>query len=395
MIYLFTIIRYRQLINKSLECFLSYIAGLVGYVGYEIIYNIILQKIYNHFVIEYDMNEFRKIVFLAGESVLAFAVIGFFLFFMKKISQKYFTRIDEISIKNKEIAVYILAVPWLLGILLWVITGIDILFIDINPQKIYRAVMIISVVIVFGMQLLYIRMLVKTIQLKEHLMREEQEKNTLGEYNSNLTQNMQEIRAIKHDIKNIFMTMGEYVARSDDIELKEYYQEKIVPFASHEFKMNDLYVGLLEVKCESLRAFLYYKMMQGLDSHIDMKLQVAMDGSYFTDYKNLSDIIRILGIFIDNAIEEAILTDESVVYLTVRECNGAMSFAVKNTVRSSVRENGVIKGTTTKGLGRGQGLEIAARIVNKYDDLLWNSYFKDGMYVQIISAEKNNLREKR
>ena len=387
-IYLFTLIHYGKLRERSLECFLSNFFGLMGYIWYEVLQRAILTNIYHYFIHAYSVNRVKKIIFLSAEALVTFIAIGFLLLIIKKVSQKYFSRIHEISTKNVEIARYILIFPWLLGVVLWMFTSIKGFFYVMSPIGIYKFIIIGIVILMFGMQLMYIRMLVKTSQLKEHLLREQQEKNTMEEYNSNLAKNIQAMREIKHDIRNIFFTMGEYVDRSNDQTLIEYYHEKVVPFASQEFKMNDLYVSLQKVRSESLRAFLYYKLMQGMENQVDMQLQVAMDGSYFTGFKNLPDIIRILGIFIDNAIEEAVLTNEAVVKLMIRENQGTMSFAVKNTVRDVTKESGVVKGTSTKGIGRGLGLEIASKIVDKYDDLLWNSYFQDGLYVQIISAEK-------
>ena len=63
-------------------------------------------------------------------------------------------------------------------------------------------------------------------------------------------------------------------------------------------------------------------------------------------------------------------------------------FSVSNTVRRQIREKGVIAGTTDKGLGRGNGLLIAEKLMRKYKNVLLNSFFKEEEFVQCLRIEK-------
>jgi sensor histidine kinase regulating citrate/malate metabolism len=214
----------------------------------------------------------------------------------------------------------------------------------------------------------------------------ETEQINLQLYNRDITKNLQEIREIKHDLKNVFLTMGEYVARSEDAGLKDYYYENIASFAGTELRRNDLYLNLQELQNESIKAFLYYKFLQGFDSCIDMQLETELDHSVIPYISDYSDIIRILGIFIDNAMEESLQVSQGYVRVVIKEKDGQMSFGVKNTVRDTIRQNGIHKGISSKGLGRGYGLSIVEKLVKKHDDIIWNSYFQENTFVQMIST---------
>jgi two-component system sensor histidine kinase AgrC len=96
-----------------------------------------------------------------------------------------------------------------------------------------------------------------------------------------------------------------------------------------------------------------------------------------------------LGVFIDNSIEEAVQTEDKQVIISIFEQDEKISITVKNSIRPTVKEKGIIPGTTTKGLGRGNGLTIAKQIIEKYDNILWNSYFQDNLFVQMISFAKD------
>ena len=115
--------------------------------------------------------------------------------------------------------------------------------------------------------------------------------------------------------------------------------------------------------------------MQGIEQNVPIDLAVQLvDTKDFLCIEQI-DLIRILGILIDNALEEA-KTCQGTVSITIKEKEQEYLFSVSNTVRPQVREKGVNAGTTDKGLGRGNGLLIVDKLVWKYRNVLLNSFFK-------------------
>ncbi len=209
----------------------------------------------------------------------------------------------------------------------------------------------------------------------------------LAEYNRELEKNMEDMRGIRHDIKNMFLTMGGFVDRSNDEEMKVFYEENIVPFAKQELQKNDLYMKLCLIHSESLKSFLYFKIMQGIEQNVPIDLLVqSADTNDFLCMDQI-DLIRILGILIDNAVEEAKVC-RGTVAVSIKEKEREYLFSVSNTVRQQVREKGVSAGTTDKGLDRGNGLLIVDKLVRKYTNVLLNSFFKEDEFVQCLRIEK-------
>lgn len=236
-------------------------------------------------------------------------------------------------------------------------------------------------------QIIYIRLLVKSISVKEEMHLLEKDMHQLAEYNRELEKNMEDMRGIRHDIKNMFLTMGGYVDRSNDEEMKVFYEKNIVPFAKQEIQKNDLYVKLACIHSESLKSFLYYKIMQGIEQNVPVELLVQfinMDGFFCIGQ---TDLIRILGILIDNAVEEA-KACKGTVTISMRENEREYLFSVSNTVGRQKREKGIVAGTTDKGLGRGNGLLIVDKLIRKYRNVLLNSFFKEEEFVQCLRIEK-------
>ena len=166
-----------------------------------------------------------------------------------------------------------------------------------------------------------------------------------------------------------------------------FYAKNIVPFARQELQKNDLYMKLSNIHDESMKSFLYFKIMQGIEQDVDMDLQVRLYNTDDSFYMGQIDLIRILGILLDNAVEEAKLCNGTVV-TSIKEDEREYVFSISNTVRRQTRERGVIPGTTDKGLGRGNGLLIMNKLIRKYKNVLFNSFFKEDRFVQCLRIEK-------
>lgn len=378
--------RMGKVIENSVSCFLCFMAGLAGYFLFSTIFDRVWYPIYARILYRYQPAAFVKVLILTVMSgILLFVLAGCFAF-INRLFHAYFVQLTHYGKKYKELSRYTFWMPFGVCGILFLLFLLGASRMLLGFWYYYEEVINIFAVIILGSQMLTVRMVLNSVKLKEHLLQEEVHREQMSVYNSQLANNLDNLRAMKHDLKNIFFTMGEYVERSQDEEMKVYYREHIIPFAGQELKTNDLYVQLQEIQNEPLRAFFYYKCMQGMEQGIDLRLQTQMDGSYFRQFYQMTDLSRILGIFLDNAMEEAICTEEKKVEVTIREQSGCMSIRIWNQVRDEVQHRGVHAGTTTKGLGRGKGLEIAKKLILQYDDLLWNSYFQDGGYVQVLSA---------
>src|SRR5699024_9524256 len=92
------------------------------------------------------------------------------------------------------------------------------------------------------------------------------------------------------------------------------------------------------------------------------------------------DLNRILGIFLDNAIEHSLKSDRTVCFAAVRHEDCTM-FVITNRAESVDMERMFRYGESTKGKGRGRGLAIARRICAAHDELSMNTYLRNGKFV--------------
>lgn len=179
--------------------------------------------------------------------------------------------------------------------------------------------------------------------------------------------------------------MGNFVESSDNDDMKQFYHENIIPFIQDTIIKNDLHDKLRALSDEQLKSFFYYKLTEKISYgiHVNLEINSCLPGEIGS-----GDLIRLLGILIDNAAEEAALTPEMCIGVRIADDSSKTSFRISNSFRPETQKRGVLQGTTDKGLGRGNGLVIAGKIIEKYGNVMLNSYFTEDEFVQNLSILK-------
>ena len=246
----------------------------------------------------------------------------------------------------------------------------------------------LSVFSIFALliQLYFLTLIFRVSYLKDNLQDKVSENQNLILYSSNLEKNLGDIRGIKHDIKNIFFTMGKYVEQSENEDMKAFYQSEISPFANEEITKNDLYGKLMTVKNEQLKAFLYYKISQAVERNITVLVDISADSSSSDTAMDFIDLIRIVGILMDNAIEECFSLANGVITIKISQNNELISYKISNTTDPQKKETGIKAGVSSKGDNRGNGLIIVQNIIKKYGHIALNSYFQEDSFVQSLNV---------
>ncbi|MCM1236225.1 MAG: GHKL domain-containing protein [Ruminococcus flavefaciens] len=343
------------------------------------------QVLYSHyFVRKNEISRIQKVLYMLVLIFIISVLIFLAIRYIGILVKRWLQTIQEYSMKYKEIDRSIMLV---MSLTFCCLMMTDLVPMSAEGTYALPLLWICMCTVIVVIQIIYIRLLVKSILVKEEMRLQENDLQQIAEYNYELENNMENIRNIKHDIKNLFLTMGGFVDKSDDEEMKMFYAENIIPFAKQELQKNDLYMKLSNIYDESMKSFLYFKIMQGIEQDVDMDLQVQLDNTDNSFCMGQIDLIRILGILLDNAIEEA-KTCNGTVVISIKEDAREYVFSISNTVRRQTKEKGVIAGTTDKGLGRGNGLLIANKLICKYKNVLLNSFFKEDKFVQCLRIEK-------
>lgn len=204
----------------------------------------------------------------------------------------------------------------------------------------------------------------------------------LQDYTHNLETMYNGLRSFKHDYVNILLSMSGYIENGDMDELKKYFEEKIFPTKNlidqGDYKLNQLSnIGVLEIK-SLLSAKMIYAHESGIDVTIDIPERVD---SFLID---TVDLARIMGIFLDNAVEAALTAEQPQIGLNIIQNETGVSIIISN----RFQDNGVVlhrlkqKGFSTKNGHQGIGLSNAQKIISSYDNVLLETTIQDGCFQQ-------------
>lgn len=144
-----------------------------------------------------------------------------------------------------------------------------------------------------------------------------------------------------------------------------------------------------------IKGLLYYKLILTKKENIDICLSVSRDVKNFikdVDSIELKNIYRLLGIYLDNAIEAAKESDNKVISLEIYPMNSRLMIVISNTYKGKIDINKIKnKGYTTKGSGHGNGLYYADKIIKKSSILESESSIINNYYIQKLMIIKKEI----
>lgn len=173
-------------------------------------------------------------------------------------------------------------------------------------------------------------------------------------------------RKIIHDFKNQLIVINGYADNPE--KLKAYLSEII---KDQRNIPNSKLVLNVEKLPSGLKGLIYYKF-SNLDSNINVSIDIK---NSLKKYESISpklnkDCLKILGVFIDNAIEAVKNEKEKYINLEFIKQKEQIIITVRNTCTSRVNIKDLTKnGFTTKGKNHGYGLSLVSDIVRKDEAL--------------------------
>lgn len=129
--------------------------------------------------------------------------------------------------------------------------------------------------------------------------------------------------------------------------------------------------SLKNIKPMEIKGFLYEKLLSAFAKNIDVRVNIAENLT--VDYKYMEELVRILGIFLDNAIEETEFMKNGEIEIIIQETTKGVRFCIQNNFENQPDISRMTqKGHSTKGEGRGNGLYWAEQVLEKHEDMIHN-----------------------
>ena len=281
---------------------------------------------------------------------------------------KNIRKLNEIIKKNNKEWIYIILVM-ILMIFLMVFNRYKMN----STIEYYIYIVIIIFVIVSFVYVIYIKFQRQAMEDKynesmEYVLRYEKIINEQGKKN--------------HEYNNQLMVIKGYINKPE--RLSEYLDEVI---GEHKTGQNYTVKQLGFLPDGGVKGLLYHKLSKMEDNNIKYYLYVDQnlkdkDTESF-DLKTYRDLTKLLGVFLDNAIDAALKSEEKEIEVELKDKDDCLLLTISNTYDKNTDINKVGKsGFTTKGVGHGFGLSIVKDIAKTNSEIETFSSKESDKFIQ-------------
>lgn len=350
---------FRKDISNSVYYTITY--ELLAYIS-EIFISVVFASIFKINIGSYEKFQFSLLIFSICNSIFIY------LLSKSKFICKNVQRLNFIISKNHKDWIYIIIMMILLSFL-----------IVSNKNNLGSGV---NYYINVGMVIFVVFSLIYVIYNKFQRQAIEDKYNESMEYVLRYEKIINEQGKKNHEYNNQLMVIKGYINKPE--RLSEYLDEVI---GEHKTGQNYTVKQLGFLPDGGVKGLLYHKLSKMEDNNIKYYLYVDQnlkdkDIENF-DLKTYRDLTKLLGVFLDNAIDAALKSEEKEIEVELKDKDDCLLLTISNTYDKNTDINKVGKsGFTTKGVGHGFGLSIVKDIAKTNSEIETFSSKESDKFIQ-------------
>jgi len=206
------------------------------------------------------------------------------------------------------------------------------------------------------------------------------------DYLKRLEEIQKKLRIIHHDYKNV--AAGLYlIAEVGDREAVRNYVNKQLLMLDGDIQIEICQINqLINIKHTELKSLFITKIALAAEENVTIDIEIA------DPVQNVNmptrDLLRCLGILLDNAVEGAAHAADKVVNVLIVQADQVMSILIKNQINEAISLNQIFKaGYSSKGAGRGLGLYSLKETLRKHQNIYLETKLEEEWFVQIIKIK--------
>lgn len=330
----------------------------------EIIISVVFVSIFKINISGYEKFQFSLLIFSICNCLMVYLLSKI------KVLNKSIQKLNLIISKNQKDWVYIIIIIILLSFL-----------IVFNKNNLGSG---INYYINAGMVIFIIASFVYVIYDKFQRQAMEDKYNESMEYVLRYEKIINEQGKKNHEYNNQLMVIKGYINNPE--RLSEYLDEVI---GEHKTGQNYTVKQLGFLPDGGVKGLLYHKLSKMEDNNIKYYLYVDQnlkdkDIENF-DLKTYRDLTKLLGVFLDNAIDAALKSEEKEIEVELKDKDDCLLLTISNTYDKNTDINKVGKsGFTTKGVGHGFGLSIVKDIAKTNSEIETFSSKESDKFIQTV-----------
>ncbi len=321
-------------------------------------------------------------VFIKVEGYMSIILLFVEAWIVKKYNKNIYSTLVG---QNKKSFLYILC---------YIFLSSEIVLLIILLTKSYNAFYTVAMVL-FALQIIFsIVAYHEIVSIQQELLNKQKQKEILDnqhqfeEYASYLEKSEDDLRAFRHDYKNILNSLKVSAQEGNVKEviqkLDKYTETNLNSKALLKYKdVNHIYV-------KSIKSIIISKLTEFYNLNIPYNFECRSNIHNLPDHVNELDLVRIIGITFDNAIEEskALVAEKhdirsaEVQIMVYSDGPDEFEFEIRNKIQNKKISTSQIqqRGFTTKKDHKGLGLANIKEIEGKYPDMSISYTIQDGWF---------------
>jgi two-component system sensor histidine kinase AgrC len=233
----------------------------------------------------------------------------------------------------------------------------------------------------------------RLVEQRHAAQKEQDEMRNLKYYMSALEQQYDSTQKFKHDYKNILASINIFMEEENWEALKQYYNKEILFASQSIIRDHFLLEAMRKIKVPEIRGLITTKILavQSISPNIDITFEAP--DNIDDIFVNPIALIRVLGIIIDNAIDELTTLRTGKFAIACFMDKKTLTFVVENTCRGDMPNLQTLKkcGFSTKDNHQGLGLSILEEIQVSHPNIMLSTVVENNSFTQKVTISKTNV----
>ena len=247
----------------------------------------------------------------------------------------------------------------------------------------------LALIIFFILFIIAIFVFTDNLSLKININQKDELLKNLQSYTNSIENMVFEVRKFRHDNFNLMLGFYEYIKNNDIDKIRDYFQKYMLSFSENTAKADSRLDILMHMKILEVKSILSFKFLYAQQLGIDVYIEIPEDIDGIEIY-NITDLCRITGILLDNAIEACQNAKSSVLRFFAQKRDMQIIFIFTNTYTGTPSISKIFeRGFTTKEDGRGLGLYTVSRLIEGNSSLFLKTHIEENEFIQELIVHLN------
>lgn len=203
---------------------------------------------------------------------------------------------------------------------------------------------------------------------------------------------IEEQRTLRHETKNEFATIKCKLQDKENNKTIIEYIDSVI--GEKEKAGSTKYSKFKYLPSNGLKGFFYYKFIEAEKKGINVSINISkqIENSFLKDIetKDFKDLARIIGVYLDNAIEESSTSEDKKLGIEMYLIKEKIEIIITNTFNNEINLDKIGKESfSTKGKHRGHGLLLVNKILSENNKFEAKNEIRGNIYIQSLKIKDN------